>query len=234
MTATEPIVSKAELFRMALRERSDPESFYRALSYRTVDELPFELNDRTVLDLGYGTGHNGDALRAAGAQVIGVDIERGDFQPTVPVVTGDALRLPFADESFDGVFSSNMLEHVPDPAQAFAEIERVLQPGGWAWVSFTNWFSPWGGHNITPLHYLGPERGVAVWTRLFGAPTKNLPGIGLFPTHIGDMIALLEQWPTLELEDVYPRYYRSQRWLMKVPAAREFLSWNCVLVFRRR
>lgn len=227
------MASRAELLRMALRERSDPEPFYRALSFRTVDELPFALKDQQILDLGYGTGHNGDALRDAGARVIGIDIERGDFRPTVPVVTGDAFRLPFADEVFDGVFSSNMLEHVPDPAQAFAEIERVLTPRGWAWISFTNWYSPWGGHSITPLHYLGPERGVAVWTRLFGAPTKNLPGVGLFPTHIGDMIRMLNAWPTLELEDVYPRYYPSQRWIMKAGPLREVLSWNCVLVFRR-
>lgn len=42
----------------------------------------------------------------------------------------DAQELPFADESFDVVLASHMLYHVPDRPQAFAEIRRVLVPGG--------------------------------------------------------------------------------------------------------
>ncbi len=46
-------------------------------------------------------------------------------------VCGDARRLPFADGSIECVFSFNTLEHVPDVELAFAEIDRVLRPGGY-------------------------------------------------------------------------------------------------------
>lgn len=45
-------------------------------------------------------------------------------------VLGCGQRLPFADESFDLVFSEYVFEHLADPASALAEIDRVLQPGG--------------------------------------------------------------------------------------------------------
>lgn len=45
-------------------------------------------------------------------------------------VSCDVERLPFGDESFDGVTCGFVLEHLPDPRDGLAEIERVLRPGG--------------------------------------------------------------------------------------------------------
>jgi ubiquinone/menaquinone biosynthesis C-methylase UbiE len=45
-------------------------------------------------------------------------------------VLGDAEQLPYADASFDGALSVNLLEHVPHPARVLGEFERVLVPGG--------------------------------------------------------------------------------------------------------
>jgi ubiquinone/menaquinone biosynthesis C-methylase UbiE len=42
----------------------------------------------------------------------------------------DAQAIPFADSSFDAVIANHMLYHVPDRPKAFAEIRRVLRPGG--------------------------------------------------------------------------------------------------------
>lgn len=225
---------KVELLRLALRERGNPTPFYAALAERMIADLPIDVAGCQLLDLGSGTGHNAMALAQAGATVVALDVDVAPLDGAASIVRGDALRLPFDAGSFDGVFSSNMLEHVPSPAQVLDELARVVRPGGWAWVSWTNWYSPWGGHSITPLHYLGAERGVKVWTKLFGAPQKNLPGVGLFPTHIAQVFDLVEQSGAFELEDAYPRYYPTQRWVLRVPGVREVLTWNCVLVLRRR
>lgn len=55
-----------------------------------------------------------------------------DFKPTHPDLNyvGDIQHMPIADQSFDTVFSAEVLEHVPDPDQALREIFRVLKPGG--------------------------------------------------------------------------------------------------------
>jgi len=48
----------------------------------------------------------------------------------VPYLLGNIEAMPFADQSFDFVFSNSCLEHVPDPARALSEIARILRPGG--------------------------------------------------------------------------------------------------------
>lgn len=45
-------------------------------------------------------------------------------------VYGNGLDLPFADQSFDTVLCTQVIEHVPEPARLLAEIARVLRPGG--------------------------------------------------------------------------------------------------------
>ncbi|MFB3880691.1 MAG: arsenite methyltransferase [Armatimonadota bacterium] len=98
----------------------------------------------TVLDLGSGAGF--DAFLAAdrvgpAGQVIGVDMTpemiaqarsnaaKGDYA-NVEFRLGDIENLPVADASVDLVISNCVLNLVPDKAQAFREIVRVLKPGG--------------------------------------------------------------------------------------------------------
>lgn len=231
-------LSKREVFALARRERQDPVPFYKELAARSVGGLSHDLSGRLVLDLGCGPGHYTRALRAAGAIVLPVDIDRAEFElpggPPGGQAVADARRLPVPSGALDGVFCSNMLEHTPSTAEVLAEIERVLRPGGWAWVSWTNWYSPWGGHEITPFHYLGPRLGLKVYERFRGPPAKNVPGQGLFPVHIGQVLRLLRHRPNLEVVSAVPRYYPSQRWIMKVPGLREVASWNCLFELRRR
>nr|WP_231736918.1 class I SAM-dependent methyltransferase [Halobacterium sp. CBA1126] len=56
-------------------------------------------------------------------------------------VCGSATKLPFKDQSFDVFFSTQVLEHVPDPTAFFTEMARVLKDGGRAFVS-TNQMYP--------------------------------------------------------------------------------------------
>ena len=119
------------------------------------------------------------------------------------------------------------------PTRSIDEIARVLRPGGWCWLSWTNWWSPWGGHDIAPLHLLGARLGTRIWQRLFGPVRKNIPGESLFVTHIGDILGRLEQREDLDVVDVAPRYYPSQRWIVRVPLLREVLTWNCVVRLER-
>jgi malonyl-CoA O-methyltransferase len=101
----------------------------------------FGLGPRVVLDLGAGTGRNTRALkqRFPRATVIALDLAPGMLREAARHqlrwrrfvrVCGDAQRLPLASDSVDLVFSSLMLQWCDPPDAAFAEVQRVLRPGG--------------------------------------------------------------------------------------------------------
>lgn len=70
---------------------------------------------------------------------------------------GDGGALPFQNQAFDGVFSINVLEHVPDPAAFIAESARVLVPNGWMLVVTPNGDVAWLLELLETLRLKLPE-----------------------------------------------------------------------------
>jgi SAM-dependent methyltransferase len=89
--------------------------------------MRFNLRDRPVLEIGSGRG----LLQDLAANYTGLDIS-----PSVArfyhkrFVLGSATALPFPDNSFDGIWSIAVIEHVPNPEQAFYEARRVTRDNG--------------------------------------------------------------------------------------------------------
>jgi SAM-dependent methyltransferase len=230
--------SRLSLMRMFLADRGASLEFATALADRAIASLPFDVHGRRILDLGCGPGVYSAALARAGASVVSTDLDAAELNlygmPPECSVVSDGRTLPFPCQAFDAVVCSNVLEHTPEPYAVLAEIERVLRPGGRAYVSWTNWYSPWGGHAVAPLHYLGPERSLRVWRRLFGEPRgRNLPLAGVWPTTIGGTLRWLRGRPGVQIDAVLPRYWPRLRGIMRIPGLREVVAWNCVIVLTR-
>ncbi len=88
-----------------------------------------------VLDLAAGTATSSAALAQTGAEIVGCDFSLGMLRQAKPhqgvsLVAGDALRLPFADASFDAVTISFGLRNTADVQQALTEMKRVTKPQG--------------------------------------------------------------------------------------------------------
>ena len=89
-----------------------------------------------ILDLAAGTGTSSAPFAAAGAMVFPTDLSMGmlkvgkQHRPELDFVNGDALKLPFADESFDAVTISYGLRNVENTHEALTELLRVTKPGG--------------------------------------------------------------------------------------------------------
>jgi len=90
---------------------------------------PKAIERAKILELGGGNGLLAKCLADIGFDVVSIDTEPAE-QGCFPVRKGDCIDLEFDDNSFDVIFSSNVLEHVSDLNSAFSEMKRVLKDGG--------------------------------------------------------------------------------------------------------
>ncbi|MFJ9499088.1 class I SAM-dependent methyltransferase [Brevibacillus centrosporus] len=112
-------------------------------SRRTI--LPFlqkyvSISDGPILDAGCADGYASCKLASIGYAMEGIDIagemirlandraKRAGL--SLPFQTGDISQLPFADNTFAGALSINVVEFTPSPLKALLELRRVLKPGG--------------------------------------------------------------------------------------------------------
>jgi ubiquinone/menaquinone biosynthesis C-methylase UbiE len=143
---------------------------------------------KSVLEIGCGQGADLSQFAAHGARTFGYDLTMKhcrisrDFVATMgsraSITQGDARTLPFADATFDVVYSFGVLLLVEELDRAVAEIHRVLKPGGTVMVMFYNRQSL--HYYLKTLYYygivcdlgelLGPRRLVDWFTDGFGYP----------------------------------------------------------------
>lgn len=112
---------------------------------------PFFQPGMRVLEIGGGTGYQANLIARLGAAVESIDVAPpSSAESYFPVRIYDGRTLPFEDGRFDVVFSSNVLEHIPDLQKTLSEIHRVMKSNGIAihilptpawriWTSFTHY-----------------------------------------------------------------------------------------------
>jgi SAM-dependent methyltransferase len=249
------------LFRAFRFEQSDPDYFYRVQASDSVAQVAryMDVAGKLVLDVGGGAGYFTEAFRAAGARCILVEPEAGlksaplndpgvelslrerHKRAVFPArlaagsaVAGDGYRLPFPDGVVDLCFASNVLEHVRDPARILDEATRVTRRRGLVYMSFTVWYSPHGGHETAPWHYLGGRWAAERFERRHRRPPGNLYGTSMFARHVGTTLRMVDAHPEVEIVDAIPMYFPTWlRGIVKVPVLRELATWNLLLVLRR-
>lgn len=144
---------------------------------------PYASSPGASLEIGSADAMTSAELARNGWQATAIDIDTSRTDPRaraagVAVHEMDATRLLFPDASFDLVCTFNVFEHLPDPAATFAEVVRVLRPGGIAYISFTGLrWSPHGAHmykviNVPYITVLFEEAEVLTFLRGRGLPDR--------------------------------------------------------------
>ncbi|MDA0998532.1 MAG: class I SAM-dependent methyltransferase [Proteobacteria bacterium] len=127
---------------------NDLEDMFRLRGHMATAEMPLAaLRGKLVLEIGSGAGGHSALFAKYGAVMTSVDITNprvratqakfdlmGDHAAGCRAMEADAENLPFADASFDIVYSNGVLHHTRDTERAIAEVHRVLKPKGRAIV----------------------------------------------------------------------------------------------------
>jgi ubiquinone/menaquinone biosynthesis C-methylase UbiE len=158
--------------------RNEADMAYRRRARILLDYL--ELHDgESVFDCGCGMGFFLMALgKLHNLKLVGLDgdIERLHWAQREHVhaslLSGNIFDLPMADESFDKVLFSEVLEHLRDDRRGLCEIYRILKPGGVLALSVPHAHYPFWWDPIN-----------AVWTRIGGQPIRRGPIAGIWSNH---------------------------------------------------
>ncbi len=99
-----------------------------------------DLRGKYLLDLGCGAGENSVYFATKGARCVAADYSPGMVDVALKLAAANqvevegkvvnAMAIDFPDNTFDIVYASNLLHHIPDPRLAIQEMYRVLKPGG--------------------------------------------------------------------------------------------------------
>lgn len=225
-------------------EQTKPDLFYRLLANDTVRLVGefHPLCGASVIDIGGGPGDTSEAFYAFGARPISVDNswEEMDCRQRdllgVAAVMADGRRLPMSDDSIDVGCCTNVLEHVPQPVELVTELVRVVRPGGIVFLNYTVWFSPFGGHEMSPWHLVhGPFGAERRYAAKNGNTPKNRYGETLFRYDVAECLRDAQSIAQAEIVDAFPRYLpRWTRPIVRIPGLREIATLNLAVVLRKR
>jgi 2-polyprenyl-3-methyl-5-hydroxy-6-metoxy-1,4-benzoquinol methylase len=151
----------------------------RTISAILSDCLRVPLKNLTLLDVGASTGIIDRHLAEHFGWVSGIDIDAPAIEfakktwaaNNLSFSVGDALNLDVDDESFDVVICSHVYEHVTNPERMFAEIHRVLKPGGVCYFAAGNRLMINEPHYNLPFLSLLPRQLGHLYLRLTGRGT---------------------------------------------------------------
>jgi len=194
----------------ALAQRLKEKYFRQEHPYRIFErEVERYLRPGDAL-LDAGCGRTAPILvkyRSKARRLIGVDLV--DFAPSdsdIELLKTDIGQMPLASNTVDLVMSRSVMEHVADPAQAYAEVYRILKPGGhfifltanlWDYASLIaklvpNRFHPRivartegrSEHDVFPVAYqTNTRRAVKKWARHAGFEIVSFRYLGQYPSY---------------------------------------------------
>jgi SAM-dependent methyltransferase len=171
--------------------------------YDFVEKAGSSLEPNTlVLDAGVGEGRY--ASEFAHTRYIGVDLAVGDVQWDYSGLDAicDLAKLSFRRDTFDAAICTQVLEHVPEPAQVLNEICRVLKPGGRLFLSAPQ---SWHQHQKPHDYYRYTSFGLRYLFEHAGLKVESIRPMGGYFWFLSFQLQNINYW-------AFPRGMRGRRW----------------------
>jgi SAM-dependent methyltransferase len=188
------------------RFRGDYDNFftdYDRFRYQNERHLPtcidaLNVADKQVLEIGLGEGSESERLIRQGAHWSGVDLTAESVDrvrtrlmlrklPYEELRQGSVLDLPFADDTFDMVFSHGVLHHVPDIKRAQREIHRVLRLDGELVIMM---YARWSLNYLVSIGLIRRAALLAAFPLARAGILKSAPEHGMLAAHLANAQAV--------------------------------------------
>jgi ubiquinone/menaquinone biosynthesis C-methylase UbiE len=177
-----------------------------------------DLKNKKLLDAGCGTGWFSLAASQRDAQVTSMDLGENLLAQVkkkcdTDCVVGSILEIPFPENTFDYVISSEVIEHTPDPYKALYEIHRVLKPGGIMVLSTPNKFWYWSLW-LANIFKLRPYQGLENWSGYFQLKKETKKAGFNKIEQVGVHIVPFVHPITYPINDFFQRFKKSLGFIM--------------------
>jgi SAM-dependent methyltransferase len=198
---------------------------------RKTGLTPEELKGKLVLDVGCGMGRFAEVASRWGAQVVGIDLSAAAEVAAANLADrnftafqADVFSLPFAEGSFDCIYSIGVLHHTPNCEQAVKALPKYLKPGGILAVWLYSAYNPWYrcsdfyrkvSSRLRPATLHRILRVAVPTINAVDSALRAIPGVGrplsgfvrhVFPVNRNPN----PQWRVLDTFDWYSPHYQSK------------------------
>ncbi len=214
-----------------------------------------------ILEVGCAEAGFLDQLQRAGMQCAGIELEKArvdlalEKNEQLNLYVGDITDADFCEQigTFDLIVAREVIEHVPDRQKMFANMNKLLNPGGFLYITFPPRFSPFAGHQqngrtflryLPFLHYL-PAAGLEWLGRMAGEPDYHIQNIirnyrdGLslrrFRHYVGSFSFDILVWDLFFIRPVFSyRYGWKPLRLPDIPLLREIFTLGCETILQKK
>lgn len=224
------------------------QAFQAALLIKYFRRFDVEISNKRVLDLGSGIGGYSKEMLRQGATVISLDLTMPTqrLEQRHHATIANALFIPLSDNHVDFILCASLIEHVSDPGLLLSEIHRTLAKEGYCYLSFPPFYSPLGGHEFSPFHYLGEDWAIRLRTQRRKIPrwVSELYHVSSAPQSFSD---IYQDWGLfkmtirkakhlikssgLRIVDMSTRFFPLS--LIRWPVIGEILTWHAQFLLQK-
>ncbi len=215
------------------------QSFQARLMIKDLVKI-FKIDENTkILEIGSGIGGYLSELAKIGCKVKSLDLNPLEYTlkkfeniENVSIIEGDITNAPFQDAEFDLIIASGVIEHVPNQKKMIQECKRILKKEGIFYLSFPPYYSPKGGHSISPFHYLPKKIAFKLYKTFYQGKHKNFKYYGLVKTTIKSAKNLIKN--DFKIIKIKARIFDFLNPIAKIPLLNEILIHHVELILQKK